>query len=106
MDSGAIVYWIIGLTVLLPLGARIAGNDRLARRLDLLPRFVFGLALLVIAFRPASTFRIGSHYAPESFEPLSGKAGRTFFALFGLVLVGGGIRILIRKDYDRPGQDD
>lgn len=105
MDPGLILYSAVGISVLLPLGARVAGNHRLARRLDLLPRFSFGTVCLMLALLPDSTFS----YTDEIgyvMGPAAQSTSRVIFGCLGVYLLGSAIRIIAKRDYDRPDADD
>lgn len=105
-DRSDLLFLALGGTVLLPLGARLAGNKRLAKRLDLLPRFSFGLLCAAMAVLPGVTFFIGDPTTDQPVAPASELGGRIVSGLFALWLIGGGLRILIKRDFDRPDSDD
>jgi hypothetical protein len=105
VDTGAILFFAVGITVLLPLGARIAGNQYLARRLDLLPRFSFGTVCLAIALQRDARF-FWTDQMHRIVGPAPEASGRVFFGAIGLFLFVTGVRILIKKDFDRPNADE
>jgi hypothetical protein len=90
----------VGVSVLLPLGARIAGNPRLARRLDPVPRFVFGGICFLLAFSRESSF-----FYADAMHRITGPAdepsSRFIFGALGLFLFATGIRTIVKGDYDR-----
>lgn len=105
MNPGLIIFLVVGASVLLPLGARIAGNHHLARRLDLLPRFSFGVICLALALHPDSTFSYTDEIG-NVMGPAAQSTSRIIFGALGLYLLGGAIRIIAKRDYDRPNADD
>jgi hypothetical protein len=102
MDRGELLFLSICITVLLPAGARIAGNVSFARKLGVLPLFSFGLLSLLIAFNPASTFMSGDEWHLETMTPLSASVGRPVFFLSGLFLIGLGIWQIVHRAWNRP----
>ncbi len=105
LDAGDILYFAAGLSVLLPLGARFAGNHHLARRLDLIPRFFFGTVSLMLALLPGVTFfnTDALHRRLGEADPVS---SRILFGALGLFLFATGIRIIAKRDFDRPDSDE
>ncbi|HEY2038674.1 MAG TPA: hypothetical protein VGG95_03360 [Edaphobacter sp.] len=105
MDPGLIVFSVVGVSVLLPLGARFAGNRRLANRLDLLPRFCFGMVCLALALLPDSTFSYADDLGREM-GPAAQSSSRILFGALGIYLLAGAVRIIAKRDYDSPDTDD
>ncbi len=106
MDIGELLLLAICVIVLLPVGARIAGHVALARKLGVLPLFVFGMVSLLIALHPHSTFQSGDEWYPEAMKPLSGSVGRPVFALSGVLLIGLGIWQIVRREWNRPDPEE
>jgi hypothetical protein len=105
MDPGLILYSAVGVSVLLPLGARLAGNRRLASRLDLLPRFSFGAVCLLMALLPGSNFSYTDDLG-HILGPAAQSTSRILFGGLGIYLFASAIRIIAKRDYDRPDTDD
>ncbi len=96
LSSEAAIFFATGVSIVLPLGARLAGNAALARRLDLLPRFTFGVVCVVMAFLPQLIFR----YAKGPVEgPGAGPVflARVLFSGMGSFLLARGILELRRR---------
>lgn len=105
MDQGLVIFAVVGVSVLLPLGARFAGNHRLASRLDLLPRFSFGIVCLALALLPHSTFSYTDDL-DRVMGPAAQSTSRILFGALGIYLLAGAVRIIAKRDYDRPDADD
>lgn len=105
MNPGLIIFLVVGVSVLLPLGARFAGNRRLANRLDLLPRFSFGAICLALALHPDSTFSYTDEIG-NVMGPAAQSTSRVIFGILGVYLFASAIRIIVKRDYDRPDADD
>lgn len=53
------MFLLVGVSIVLPLGARLAGDAPLAERLDAVPRLTFGAVCLAVAFLPEQIFGRG-----------------------------------------------
>ncbi len=105
MHLAALIFLAAGISVVLPLGARIAGNLPLARRLDLVPLFTFAAISLAFALAPDVQFSNLDLLDRET-GPASPLVGRIVAAVFGLLLIAVGISRIRRNDFHRPDDDE
>ena len=96
---GEAVFLLAGISIALPLGMRVAGHAVLARRLDVVPRIVFGLIALAVGGLPASSFHWANPVRWEDTGTAPAWLGRTIFCALGIFLVATAMRRMVKREF-------